>query len=145
MLINSFTPKASFSGTGKKFEGHLDVGKDGRKFVVVDEPSDLQPIIESYAESCNIKNIVARLRAGDYSVLIGSRGEGNYLDEETVKTMQSKDITEINKDLTSTLIRLYNNFPGKDKISFEQYAGYVKKGDYDTLQKFMPVEKKEGE
>lgn len=141
MLINDFKVVESFAGNGKRYEGHLDINPEtGASFVVKDEPTDLQAIIDSYADSCSIAKIIARCSCGDVGALVGNRGEGIYIDEETADLLKH-DSVEMNKMLTEKYENLYNNFAGKDELSYDEFVTLISKGNYKALSKFVKEDK----
>ena len=138
MLINKFECKPTCAGKKIKKVGHLDLQGETPK-VVFDGEKDLHEVIQSYGSQCKIENIIARFVSGDSLALIGSRGEGNYIDKAIAEAMEREPI-ENAKILSSIYDKQYNAFPGKDNISKKDFIELLKAGKYGELEKYVKKE-----
>ena len=109
MLINKFECKPVCAGNNIKKVGHLDVNDKGESVVIFSDTKDTDKIIQSYADQCKIENIIARYASGDLGALVGSRGEGNYLDKETCEALQ-RGADENEKILEKSYSEAYESF-----------------------------------
>lgn len=132
MLVNKCDVRPCNAGNKMKKLGHLDVDH-----VVWDEEQDQQAIINSYASQCKIENILARLTLGDPFALKSSRGDGSYITKEQAQLLE-KDPVQLNKQVSDIYRNSYNNFAGKDNLTYTQFVDIVSHGRFEQLNAFMP-------
>ena len=73
-------PKTTTAATGSKLkrEYHMELDKNGHKYLVEEEPSDWYGKIQSHKEECDIAGIVEKAIRGDDSAL--NKVKGMYMD-----------------------------------------------------------------
>lgn len=73
-------PKTTPSVTGSKLkrEYHMELDKNGHKYLVEDEPSDWYGKIQSHKDECDIAGIIEKAIRGDKTAL--NKVQGIYMD-----------------------------------------------------------------
>lgn len=107
-------PKTTAAKTGSKLkrEYHMELDKNGHKYLVEDEPSDWYGKIQSHKEECDIAGIVEKAIRGDTTAL--NKVQGIYL-----------DMTKVPKNLgeaQNTIVKFKEDFaklPAEVKQQFD--------------------------